>query len=66
MTKLPAVLSAEFCADFVEDIPRDVRLSHIDAIAKMNAHPERFPNADWAAIDKKHEAILLVADAWWR
>lgn len=66
MTKLPTTLAAEFCADHVEDIPRDIRLAAIDAIAAMNTHPERFPNADWDAIDKKHDAILSVADAWWR
>lgn len=66
MTKLPPVLAAEFCADCVEDIPLDVRLSTADAIRRMSMNADKFPNADWDAIDRKEAAILSVADAWYR
>ena len=64
MTKLPARLAAEFCADYVEEIPYDVRRSALDAIERMNLNADKFSNADWHAIDSKQEAILSVADAW--
>ena len=64
MTKLPSILAAEYCVDCVEDISRDVRLSAWDAIRRMNAAPEKFPRADWLAIDRKEVAIQTVLNAW--
>ncbi len=65
MTKLPAILASEFCAGFVEDIPRDVRLSAVDAIERMNLNAEKFPNADWDRIDRKQAAINEIGAAWY-
>lgn len=65
MTKLPALLASEFCADNVEDIPRAVRLSAVDAIERMNMNAEKFPNADWDNIDRKYAAIIQVGSAWY-
>lgn len=64
MTRLPRILAEEYCSDYVEELPADVRLSALEAIRRINSSPERFPNADWDFLDRKHEAILTVIDAW--
>ena len=61
-TKLPAILAEHFLADYVQDIPVDIRKNNLEALDRIFASPEKFPNANWDALHAQHEAILLLTD----
>ena len=63
-TKLPAVLAEYYLEDYLQDIPRDIRKDSLEALDRIFAAPERFPNANWDALHARHEAMLLLAMEW--
>lgn len=63
-TKLPLVLASEFMCDFVEEIPCDIRWNNLAAIERVLGNPEKFPDADFAALEAKSDAINDVMGAW--
>lgn len=64
MTPLPKLLAEEFLSDYVEDVPRFVRVGALCALDCMRAYPERFPRADWIKVHAKYAAIAAIRDAW--
>lgn len=62
--KLPAVLATHFCADYVEDIPRDIRVSNLAAWERIFAEPEKYPKADWKSLEQLYSAALALSDVW--
>jgi len=62
--RLPAVLAEHFCADYVSDIPRDIRVSSLKSWERVFAAPENYPKADWKSLEKLYSSALSLSDVW--
>lgn len=66
MTRLPGILAEYFLADYVEDVPLDMRDNAYHSSIRVLDSPADFPNADLEKCLDIVEAVESLGDAWWK
>lgn len=59
MTTLPKFIRDEYSIDTIDEVNWDLLRNNLEAANRVLDNPEKFPNADFNALEKKSEELFL-------